>query len=76
MVPDTLFQLFYGMLAEGANKAYQCRSLRNDEDDVPSGCRWRRHILIPSAHTRALYDLTNCSVFRYRTWGRDVQYGF
>ena len=31
---DTLFPFFYNMLAEGANKAYQCRTLKIDEEDA------------------------------------------
>jgi len=30
---DVLFPFFYGLLAEGADKAVQCATLRIDEDD-------------------------------------------
>ncbi len=32
-VSDTLFPFFFNMLSEGANKAYQCRTMKIDEND-------------------------------------------
>lgn len=50
-VSDTLFPLFYNMLAEGANKAYQCRTLRIDEDDAFG-------LLLATAHTDTIGAIT------------------
>lgn len=48
---DTLFPLFYNMLAEGANKAYQCRMLKIDEDDAFG-------LLLATAHTDTIGAIT------------------
>ena len=50
-VSDTLFPFFYNMLAEGANKAYQCRTLRIDEDDAFG-------LLLATAHTDTIGAIT------------------
>lgn len=50
-VSDTLFPLFYNMLAEGANKAYQCRTLRIDEEDAFG-------LLLATAHTDTIGAIT------------------
>lgn len=48
---DTLFPFFYNMLAEGANKAYQCRTLKIDEDDAFG-------LLLATAHTDTIGAIT------------------
>ena len=45
---ETLFPFFYNMLAEGANKAYQCRTLKSTKRMRSDYC-WRRHIPTPLA---------------------------
>lgn len=51
MVPDTFFPLYYDMLAEGANEAYQCRTLKIDEDDAFGLPLATRHADTIDAHT-------------------------
>lgn len=48
---DTLFPFFYNMLTEGANKAYQCRSLKIDEEDAFG-------LLMATAHTDTIGAIT------------------
>lgn len=48
---DTLFPFFYNMLAEGANKAYQCRTLKIDEEDAFG-------LLMATAHTDTIGAIT------------------
>ncbi|BFK46669.1 HipA N-terminal domain-containing protein [Alistipes sp. i18-0019-D1] len=50
-VSDTLFPFFYNMLAEGANKAYQCRTLKIDENDAFG-------LLLATAHTDTIGAIT------------------
>lgn len=50
-VSDTLFPFFYNMLAEGANKAYQCRTLKIDEEDAFG-------LLMATAHTDTIGAIT------------------
>lgn len=50
-VSDTLFPFFYNMLAEGANKASQCRSLKIDEEDAFG-------LLLATAHTDTIGAIT------------------
>lgn len=50
-VSDTLFPFFYNMLSEGANKAYQCRSLKIDESDCFG-------LLLATAHTDSIGAIT------------------
>lgn len=54
MVSDTLFPLFCDMLAEGANKAYQCRMLKMDEDDAFGLPLATRHADTIGAHTGSI----------------------
>lgn len=48
---ETLFPFFYNMLAEGANKAYQCRTLKIDENDAFG-------LLLATAHTDTIGAIT------------------
>ncbi|MGN0044290.1 HipA N-terminal domain-containing protein [Alistipes indistinctus] len=48
---DTLFPFFYNMLAEGANKAYQCHTLKIDEEDAFG-------LLMATAHTDTIGAIT------------------
>ena len=48
---ETLFPFFYNMLAEGANKAYQCRMLKIDENDAFG-------LLLATAHTDTIGAIT------------------
>ena len=50
-VSDTLFPFFYNMLAEGANKASQGRSLKIDEEDAFG-------LLLATAHTDTIGAIT------------------
>lgn len=50
-VSDTLFPFFYNMLAEGANKAHQCRTLKIDEEDAFG-------LLLATAHTDTIGAIT------------------
>lgn len=50
-VSDMLFPFFYNMLAEGANKAYQCRTLKIDENDAFG-------LLLATAHTDTIGAIT------------------
>ena len=48
---DALFPFFFNMLSEGANKAYQCRTLKIDEND------WFG-LLLATAHTDNIGAIT------------------
>lgn len=48
---EALFPFFYNMLAEGANKAYQCRTLKIDENDAFG-------LLLATAHTDTIGAIT------------------
>ncbi len=48
---DTLFPFFFNMLSEGANKAYQCRTMKIDEND------WFG-LLLATAHTDNIGAIT------------------
>lgn len=48
---EILFPFFYNMLAEGANKAYQCRTLKIDEEDAFG-------LLLATAHTDTIGAIT------------------
>lgn len=50
-VSDTLFPFFFNMLAEGANKAQQCRTLKIDEEDAFG-------LLLATAHTDTIGAIT------------------
>jgi len=50
-VSDTLFPFFFNMLSEGANKAYQCRTMEIDEND------WFG-LLLATAHTDNIGAIT------------------
>ena len=50
-VSDTLFPFFSNMLAEGANRAYQCRTLKIDEEDAFG-------LLLATAHTDTIGAIT------------------
>lgn len=50
-VSNTLFPFFYNMLAEGANKAHQCRMLKIDENDAFG-------LLLATAHTDTIGAIT------------------
>lgn len=47
----TLFPFFYGLLAEGENRSFQCRTLRIDEKDHFSR-------LLKTAHTETIGAIT------------------
>lgn len=51
LVSETLFPFFYNMLAEGANNAYQCRTLKIDEEDAFG-------LLLATAHTDTIGAIT------------------
>lgn len=48
---NTLFPFFFNMLSEGANKAYQCRTMKIDEND------WFG-LLLATAHTDNIGAIT------------------
>lgn len=48
---NELFPFFYNMLAEGSNKAIQCRSLKIDENDAFG-------LLLATAHTDTIGAIT------------------
>jgi len=48
---DVLFPFFANMLAEGANRAYQCRTLKIDEEDAFG-------LLLATAHTDTIGAIT------------------
>ena len=50
-VSDMLFPFFFNMLSEGANKAYQCRTMKIDEND------WFG-LLLSTAHTDNIGAIT------------------
>lgn len=50
-ISDTLFPFFYNMLSEGANKAFQCRTLKIDENDAFG-------LLLATAHTDTIGAIT------------------
>ena len=50
-VSDRLFPFFFNMLSEGANKSYQCRTMKIDEND------WFG-LLLATAHTDNIGAIT------------------
>ena len=48
---ETSFPFFFNMLSEGANKAYQCRTLKIDQDDAFG-------LLLATAHSDTIGAIT------------------